>query len=141
MFGPPALDASDLAYLIAIAGGAQVLRRMLRYLPATVLTSGTPETLALLWYAGPHGRAAAAADLTTELRCLAAWNDALRRQLEEEKAELRKALAQVHRETANEPRFSDWSLPRKGGSLGREHQPAAVQLNPCAKESHRSATA
>jgi hypothetical protein len=95
----------------------------------------------LTWYAGPLGRAAAAIDLANELRYVAQWNAVLAEQLDQHRRELRKALNQVHRGTANEPIFSDGRLPGKGRSLGREDRPGAGEAATCAKNRHRSALA
>jgi hypothetical protein len=105
------------------------------------LTSGTPEALALLWYAGPLGRAAASLDLSSELRILAGWNAALTKELATVREQLHAALLTLHHGTANEPIFSDSPQLRKSWSSGRDDRPGAIAFASCTKVRQRSALA
>jgi len=120
MFGAPALADTDYAGLVSLAGGFATLRRALRYVPAEELRRPSPAILALIWHAGPLGRAAAAIDLENELRAVQGENVALRAAVGRLQRQLTTALEALHSDAANGPIWGPEKL-----SAGRDRSAAA----------------
>lgn len=86
MYKPPHLGRADLDELVALAGGDAVVLSLLAINERTLRrwraghTAIPQACLRLLWYAGPHGRQAADADLFNEVKLLRTLTNAVDRQ-------------------------------------------------------------
>jgi hypothetical protein len=86
MYKPPHLGRADLDELVALAGGDAACLRLLDIHAKTLkrwragATAIPQASLKLLWYAGPHGRQAADADLYNEVKLLRTLTSSIDRQ-------------------------------------------------------------
>lgn len=124
MYAPPPLGSADALDLIQLNGGPGSAARLLGVSPRQMrrYLAGARVPLAhlrLLWYASPHGRAAAEIDAVNELRLR--WS--LAAALERENARLR---AQLVRAGLVRPTASAWPAANDAPS------PAAAPARPSA---------
>jgi hypothetical protein len=86
MYKPPHLGRNDLDELVALAGGDAAVLSLLDIHAKTLkrwragATAIPQASLKLLWYAGPHGRQAADADLYNEVKLLRTLTNSIDRQ-------------------------------------------------------------